>query len=79
MITNPNCYGCGKFVSWTADQATYWGNATMTEPPDPHYYCDACAEESKTEAVKRGYVMNAWWCKPRWAIEAQEELARSLK
>jgi len=71
---NPNCAYCGKFVSWTADQATYYGSSQDTEPPDPHYFCSGCAEKRKQEAIKTGVLYSAYWCKPKWWLEAKEIL-----
>jgi len=67
---------CGQFVPWSADSSTYWGDSTMTVPPDPDYYCTRCAEKCKQEAIRKGYVMNAYWIKPKWQLEAMKAIRR---
>ena len=70
-----HCCTCGQFVSWSADSSTYYGNSYDVDPPDPDYYCVACAEKCKTEAIERGYVYNVFWIEPRWQIEAKNVIA----
>jgi len=71
---NPKCAFCGRFVSWKADQATYYGSVTDCEPPDPHYFCDRCADESKLEQLSKGRPYQAYWLEPDWNREVADEL-----
>lgn len=73
--TNPKCEYCGRFVSWTADQATYYGSVIDIEPPDPHYFCERCAEEARQEQLKKGQPYQAYWLEPEWNREVAKELS----
>lgn len=67
------CEVCGQFVSWKdVEYAVYYGGHTDLEPPDGHYYCPRCAEINKNEAVERGRVMDVFYSRPAWHIEAEK-------
>ena len=76
-MTNPDsgrCCVCGRFVSWSADQGTRYGRATDMEPPDPMFYCERCADARKARAIANGRVIDCWYIKPEWALDAQAEI-----
>ena len=65
-LLNPRCELCGKFTSWAADSATYYGSVLDMEPPDPHYFCDKCAQECKEKQLKSGQPYQGYWIDPAW-------------
>jgi len=73
IVRNPHCCICGRFVSWQADYSTCFGGALDYEPPEPDYFCSRCAEESKQQCIKRGYLPGNW-IPAKWEIEAAEIL-----
>lgn len=79
MNTNPRCGYCGRFVSWDADQATYYGSVIDFEPPDPHSFCKKCASESKEEQIKKGVPYQAYWIEPQWNREVATALGFTKK
>lgn len=73
-MTNPRCELCGHFVSWQADSAAYYGSTIDMEPPELHYFCESCADESKNKHLERGEPYQAYWLEPDWNREVAEEL-----
>lgn len=59
MLTERCCI-CGRFVSWDADRSTSFGDTSMTDPPDPNYYCGPCAAEQEEEAVRDRRLPDHW-------------------
>ena len=42
--SHPRCCYCGHFVPWGSDESTSFGGPEDIDPPDPEYYCRACAD-----------------------------------
>jgi len=68
------CCECGRFVPYGADSGIHWGHSYDYEPPDPHWFCEECADRNFGWYVERGYVPNAWWISPAWAVMARRVL-----
>lgn len=69
-----HCYECGRFCAYDDDQATYFGDATDLEPPDPLLYCKRCAVRCEEEEVLGDRVVNCFLIKPRWQRRAAARL-----
>ena len=68
-LAQPRCCICGRFVSWGADQSVSFGDTSMTEPPDPAYYCGPCAAGQEAEAV-RDRRLPVRWVTSQWERRA---------
>ncbi len=71
------CSCCGRFVPWNADSYNSWGRDYDLEPPDPEEICAPCAASWKDHLIAMGYFKptKRWWRPPRFAVEAEKEIA----